>query len=87
MLEHDSVASYLHYIILYVNKGKVFWGVSISNVTSVGEVHFCLVLNCFLFFGVYCAKHWTTSSLSKYKKETCFGNLKWITSLVVRRML
>ena len=38
---HDSVAAYLHYIIVYVNKGNMFWGVSISNVTSVGLSRLC----------------------------------------------
>ena len=27
------------YIILYVNTGKMFWGVCISNVTSVRDVY------------------------------------------------
>ena len=39
MLLHDSVALYVHYIILYVSKGKMFWFVCISNVTSVGGVY------------------------------------------------
>ena len=53
----DYVAAYLHYIILYVNKRKMFWGVCIS-MSQVCAMYICLVLNCFVFFGVYCAnKH------------------------------
>ena len=65
----------------------MLWGVCIS-MSRMCVMYICLVFNCFVCFGVYCAKSaiheiisesQTNSSLSKYKKETCFGNLKWIT--------
>ena len=35
--------------------------------SRVCVMYSCLVLNCFVFFGVYCAKHWTTWNYLKMK--------------------
>ena len=65
----------------------MIWGLCI--VTSVYDV--CLILNCFVFLlftvQIDIAIHeiilkWH-SSLSKYKKGTCFGNREGITFSVV----
>ena len=64
ILVHDSVAAYLHYVILYLNKGKMFCGVMLR--VCVMYIH-CLALNCFVFFGVYCGKHWNTWNYLKIK--------------------
>ena len=38
--ENTILSSHIYiYIILYVNKGKMFWAVCISNVTSVRDVY------------------------------------------------
>ena len=55
MLVHDSLAAYRHYIILHVNTGKMFWGVCIS-MSRMCVMYICQVFNCFVCFGVYCAK-------------------------------
>ena len=83
-LVHNAVAAYLHHIILYVNTGQMFWGVCI-RMSRMCVTYICLVFNCLVCFAVYCVKsvqeniEESNSSLSKCKKETCFGNLKWIT--------
>ena len=64
--EHDSVAAYLHYIILYVNREKMSWGVCISW-SRVCVMYKRLVFYCFVFFGFYCAKHWNTWNYLKIK--------------------
>ena len=64
----------------------MFWGVCILAMSRVYVMHICLVFNCFVCFGVYCAKSGiheiieeSNSSLSKYNNETGFANLKCIT--------
>ena len=58
--ENTILSSHIYiYIILYVNKGKCS-GLCVLAMSRVCVMYICLVLNCFVFFSVYCAKHWTT---------------------------
>ena len=62
------IYNYLLYIFLYVYRGNMFFCVCIS-ISRMCAMYLCLVFNCFVFFGVYCAKHWNRLKFIKKQKK------------------